>query len=846
MAASKSTPTLKELKRAGRANKKKVVFQLEDIYETASQVITKKKTGIVYDDRFNKHRCDWDEDYPECPERYQSVIDRMFEYGLVERCERIQVRDATTEEILVHHEAEQINLLESTRFMDTVDQERTASLYDAIYFDKDTYDTALLSAGSAIELVDAVVRGSVQNGMAVIRPPGHHAMKDQFCGYCFMNNVAVAVQHALNNLGTSRVLIVDWDVHHGQATQQMFYEDDRVLYFSIHRYENGAFWPNLRESDFDHLGSGPGLGYNVNIPLNGIGCGDSDYMFILQTVLLPLAYEFNPELIVISAGYDAAVGCPEGQMLVTPGMYHHMTTSLMALAEGKIAVLLEGGYFLPSLSEGAAQTLRALLSDPAPMFADFESPKEFVRDTIYNSISLLRKKWTCFSHYRDNIFGEPDQGPSHKTSQKYVGVVGQAPFPTRACYPTRYPEIDRNFEDDVERMREQFYNAAPVTEVGLVYDDRMKLHSTPTEQHIYENAERITRSVSILSELDILPRLQLKNAREATDPELIRVHELAYVNIIQHITPHTETDIREAIGWNTVFTNQDTNLSATVAAGSLINMVDAVLDGEVTSGVALIRPPGHHAESNAAGGFCIYNNVAIAAQHAIQSRGLKRVLILDFDIHHGNGIQQCFIAEEKVMYISLHRYDNGRFYPNSVDALPDNVGIGSAAGRNVNIAWNFSTMRNVDYISAFTRVILPIAYNFNPELVLVSAGFDACKGDPLGCYDVTPEAFGHFIQLIKSLAGGHIILALEGGYNINSVGYSLGMCCRALLGDPLPSLGICGRVCASAIDSINDTVSNHEEYWRMLLQNKSLVSSVPIAGESADYLNEEKLDASLD
>lgn len=154
-------------------------------------------------------------------------------------------------------------------------------------------------------------------------------------------------------------------------------------------------------------------------------------------------------------------------------------------------------------------------------------------------------------------------------------------------------------------------------------------------------------------------------------------------------------------------------------------------------------------------------------------------------------------------------------------------------------------MRDVDYISAFLRVILPIAYNYNPELVLVSAGFDACKGDPLGCYDVTPQAYGHFIQLIKSLAGGRVVLALEGGYNVNSVGYSLAMCCRALLGDPLPSLGICGRVCEQAVQSINQTVLNHLPYWNMLMQDKFLISSVPMMGQCTEQLNEEKPDDSF-
>lgn len=127
--------------------------------------------------------------------------------------------------------------------------------------------------------------------MAIIRPPGHHAMKSEICGFCYFNNVALAAQNALDNRGIKRILIVDWDIHHGQATQQMFYDDPRVVYFSIHRFEHGLFWPWLRESDFDNVGSGRGRGYNVNVPLNKIGMTNADYLAIFQQILMPLAME---------------------------------------------------------------------------------------------------------------------------------------------------------------------------------------------------------------------------------------------------------------------------------------------------------------------------------------------------------------------------------------------------------------------------------------------------------------------------------------------------------------------------------------------------------------------------
>ncbi|KAL6951784.1 Histone deacetylase domain, partial [Sarracenia purpurea var. burkii] len=227
-------------------------------------------------------------------------------------------------------------------------------------------------------------------------PPGHHAMKSTYCGYCFYNNVALAADHALKNGHATKILIVDWDVHHGQATQQMFYDDNRVLYFSIHRFEYGTFWPNLRESDYDHVGEGIGLGYNFNVPLNKIGFGNSEYLTIFHELLLPVAVEYDPDLVIISSGYDAAIGCPEfepnlvlvsggydaavgdekGLMKVEPACYAHFVNSLKALANGKLAVVLEGGYFLKSLAEGAALTLRALLGDPCPNIDPTNKPDD--------------------------------------------------------------------------------------------------------------------------------------------------------------------------------------------------------------------------------------------------------------------------------------------------------------------------------------------------------------------------------------------------------------------------------------------------------------------------------------
>lgn len=198
-------------------------------------------------------------------------------------------------------------------------------------------------------------------------------------------------------------------------------------------------------------------------------------------------------------------------------------------------------------------------------------------------------------------------------------------------------------------------------------------------------------------------------------------------------------------------------------------------------------------------------------------------MIVDWDIHHGNGTQRIFENDKKVLYISLHRYEHGAFFPKSNDGNYTQVGEGRGEGFNVNIPWNKHKMGDSDYIAAFQRIIMPIAYEYNPELVLVSAGFDAVVGDPIGHYHVTPEAYGHFTHWLSSLANGKIILCLEGGYNVNSISHAMAMCTKALLGDPLPMLHTTAKApSASCIETIQNVWFVQQKYWKSLRFDKKL------------------------
>lgn len=413
----------------------------------------------------------------------------------------------------------------------------------------------------------------------------------------------------------------------------------------------------------------------------------------------------------------------------------------------------------------------------------------------------------------------------HKVSITFHGGPPRPDrFATRNCYPLQSAETQRNIQERLDHLKITTNLTFPNNRVCYVYDEIMTKHENLFDELSHpEKPERIVEIHKRFQEFLLLDRMKHLKLRQATTDELCLAHSYKHIKFIRKAVE--KGGLREVSEkFDSVYLHSSTYECASYAAGSVLQVVDEVLNGASQSGVCVVRPPGHHAESDTPHGFCIFNNVAIAAQYAIRDHGLKRVLIIDWDVHHGNGIQHIFEKDPNVLYISLHRYDFGSFFPRSKDGDYDVVGEGLGEGFNVNIPWNKRTMGDSEYSTAFQHIILPIAYEFNPELVIVSAGFDAAVGDPLGKYKVTPEAYGYFTHWLSALANGRIIVCLEGGYNVNSISYSMTMCTKALLGDPLPQLQSFGRssINSSCIETLQNVVSVQKKYWKSLRFNKKL------------------------
>ncbi|EFN68742.1 Histone deacetylase 4 [Camponotus floridanus] len=378
-------------------------------------------TGLAYDPLMLKHACVCGETvrgHPEHGGRLQSVWARLSETGLLQRCDRVRSRKASLEEIQTcHSEAHALLFGTNPLNRQKLDMSKLSQLpiksfvrlpcggvgvdSDTTWNELNTAPAARMAVGCVVELAFKTALGDIKNGFAVVRPPGHHAETNQAMGFCFFNSVAIATRLLQQKLDVRKILILDWDVHHGNGTQQMFYDDPRVLYLSIHRHDDGNFFPGTGGPT--ECGAGEGLGYNVNVAWSGglnPPMGDAEYLAAFRTIVMPIAKEYDPDLVIVSAGFDAAVGhpAPLGGYKVSPACFGKMTQQLLNLADGKVVLALEGGYDLAAICDSAQECVRALLGDEPSPLRDEELariPCQNAIDTLQKTIAIQMSHWPC-------------------------------------------------------------------------------------------------------------------------------------------------------------------------------------------------------------------------------------------------------------------------------------------------------------------------------------------------------------------------------------------------------------------------------------------------------------------
>ncbi|CAB1329868.1 unnamed protein product [Coregonus sp. 'balchen'] len=404
---------------------------------------------------------------------------------------------------------------------------------------------------------------------------------------------------------------------------------------------------------------------------------------------------------------------------------------------------------------------------------------------------------------------------------------------------------------------------------GLVYDSQMLKHQCTCGDNSShpEHAGRIQSIWSRLQERGLRGQCETIRGRKATLEELQSVHSERHVllygtNPLNRLKldnrkladskrmlmtgsiklgccpvthPHVVFDWQ--VDNDTIWNESHTSTASRMAAGSVTELAFRVAKGELKNGFAVVRPPGHHADPSNPMGFCYFNSVAIAAKQLQQKLSANKILI---DVHHGNGTQEVFYNDPSVLYISLHRYDDGNFFPGS--GGPAEVGSGAGEGFSVNVAW--TGVNEINVVSPCRTVVMPIAQEFSPDVVLVSSGFDAAEGHPapLGGYKVTAKCFGFLTRQLMGLAGGRVIMALEGGHDLTAICDASEACISALLGieEPLSEEVQLQKPNANGVHSLQRVIQIHGQYWQSL---KLFSSSVGLSYLGAQRRDCEETDA---
>lgn len=344
------------------------------------------RVGIVRDDIYLEHSAD--PFHPENAGRLHaiySMLARIDQSGLV----YVPARPATDDEIALNHAPSYVSMIRETR------GKASRQLDPDTATCQRSYDAACYAAGGFLELIDARIAGLVDNGFAFVRPPGHHAESHKAMGFCIFNNCAIGARHVRKKHGFDRIMIVDYDVHHGNGTQHSFYRDPAVLYVSTHQYPYypGTGW-------YDEVGEEEGRGYTVNIPMTS-GMGDDEYIHVFREIVVPLGLAFRPQIVLVSAGFDIHRDDPLGGMTVTERGIARMTGFLMEIAgrtcEGRMICVLEGGYDARALAGSVEAVLMELKGESRATGDDGdERPSRAAEEVASRVKQAIRPYWKIF------------------------------------------------------------------------------------------------------------------------------------------------------------------------------------------------------------------------------------------------------------------------------------------------------------------------------------------------------------------------------------------------------------------------------------------------------------------
>jgi acetoin utilization deacetylase AcuC-like enzyme len=350
-------------------------------------------TALIYDPIFLEHITP--QRHPERPQRLEMTMKVLEALNWLERPGLVQLppRAASEDELAAVHTREYIQQIKAAAAEAAGEEQRgsrkTRFLAIDTYISAQSYTAAIKAAGAPLTAIDALMKGEVDNAYCLVRPPGHHALPDEAMGFCLFNNVAVAARYAIDRYGLERVMIIDYDVHHGNGTQEIFYDDPRVLYFSIHQ---APFYPGTGLSD--ECGEGAGLGTTINVPLPAT-TGFETYEPVFRQVMAPAADRFNPQLILVSAGFDAHWDDPLGQMNISTAGFAQLNGIIIELAQylchGRLVMLQEGGYSLDAMSACVATCINWLLGDDAAVDSLGPAPHMAFRVNTDVLIAELRR-----------------------------------------------------------------------------------------------------------------------------------------------------------------------------------------------------------------------------------------------------------------------------------------------------------------------------------------------------------------------------------------------------------------------------------------------------------------------